>query len=291
VFVISPLWRRNIIPVWEQTRRYYVLFAWGMVLLLGMAFLLDEARNLSTADKVFYQNSSMPPISPPANGWLDTRSTAVIEAKSGEVPVGAGNSLLSITVSNVEKLGATTILIEYDTALLKPVQCRRNPLFSTGLCNLLFDHDNDGAPDSVRFNVISLEGVNAPAGSTVTLVDLTWQAAGTPTIGAMTLLSITVDSIANTEGIPLNVSSQPGTITFVEAPTATATPTPTSPATPTPTSTATPTPTSPATPTPTSTATSTPTSTATPTPTPTLTFVPIKSLYLPAISSHMNSSP
>jgi hypothetical protein len=257
MFVVSPFWRYNLLRLWEQTRGYGALFASGIVLLFCMASLLAETRNLSAVDRVLHQHSAVPPVAAAADKPLAVRAPAVVEAKSGAVPAGGASAILPVTISNVDKLGAITVVVGYDPALLKPVQCRRNSLFSTGLCNLLFDIDNDGTPDAVRFNVISLEGVSVASGSVVNLVEVTWEAVGSPTVGATTPLNVTVDSIANTEGLPLNVSSQPGVITFVEAPT----PTPTTAATPA------------------------ATATHTPTPTPTQSLASSKDLYLPVIFS------
>ncbi|MBX2997480.1 MAG: hypothetical protein KF893_03135 [Caldilineaceae bacterium] len=214
---------------------------------------------------------------------IDATVNPVVQADSGALPVRDGNVILPITVTDVKNLGAVTAVVGYDPALLKPLECRRNTLFSTGLCNLSLDRDKDGTPDAVSFNPISLEGINVDAGNRLTLVQITWQAAGSPTVGSTTPLSLTVESFADAEGIPLHVTAVSGMITFVNAPTAT----PTATVTPTPTHTPTSTPTATATHTPTHTPmpTHTATATRTPTATPTSGLASTGLLYLPAISS------
>ena len=201
-----------------------------------------------------------------ANGFSTTprlvsSDGAVVRAASGGLPVAGGTATLPIVVTNVQNLGATTVVVGYDRTQVEPVQCQRGPAFSTGLCNRQFDQDGDGAADAVRFNVITLDGVDVAAGETAVLVEITWQPIDTPTVGTTTPLTVTVLSFDDTEGLPVDVSGQDGEIVFEVALTATATPTPTG------TPTDTPAPTSTATPTRTPAATGTPTPTQVPSPT------------------------
>jgi hypothetical protein len=240
-----------------------------MALFFSLAPLLESQHLLRTINWMGVHAPAIPPTHAIVLSSVDTGASALVQAKSGTLPVRNASTVLPITVSNVERLGALTVIVGYDPLLLKPLQCQRGGSFSTGLCNTAHDLNKDGMPDSVRFNVISVNGVNVTAGSTLTLVEITWEAAGSPGVGATTSLSVTVESFANTEGIPLNVGSQLGMITFVEALTLTPTATPTATSTPTATRTLTP--------------TATPTATSTPTPTSTL--VPMGILFLPAVSS------
>lgn len=188
------------------------------------------------------------------------RAGAIVGNASGDLPLGGATTVLPVNVSNVQNLGAATVMVAYDPAQIVPVQCQRNPGFASGLCNLQFDQTGDGIADTVRFNVISISGVSVAADAQLPMVSISWQATGTAALASSTTLSVTVLTFTNAQGIALPVSAQSGVITFVAAPTVT--PTPTS--------------------TPTATAPATPTSTATVTP-PT-TGVERNAVYLPAIS-------
>ena len=228
-------------------------------------------------------------------------ATAIVSAANGILPLGGMTVTLPVNVSAVTNLGAANILLGYDPTKVAPVACKRGSAFDLGLCNLKFDRNGDGTSDAVKFNILALEGVSVPAGALMALADITWQVTGTVAVGATTILSVTVEEFANSEGLPLPVSAQNGEIVFFAAPTATTSPTAARTATPTATvipsatasatatATQTPKPTVTATPTfvPTETATSSPTPTITPTVTPTELAGTTQGnlIYLPSVAS------
>lgn len=186
---------------------------------------------------------------------------AIVSNASGELPLGGATRVFPVNVSNVQNLGATTVMVAYDPTQIIPVAYQRNPAFPIGFHNLHFDQNGDGVADTVRFNVISTDGISATAGVQLPMASITWQTTGTATLAASTILSVTVPAFADARGIAMPVAAQSGVITFVAAPSATPT------VTPTPTATAAP--------------TATPTATVTPQPT----VADRSSIYLPAINA------
>ena len=101
---------------------------------------------------------------------------AIVQAGSGVVQSPGKPVVLPVTVANVQKLGATTVLVSYDPASVTVASCQRNTAFDVGLCNAAYDRNADGTADAVLFNLVSLQGVSA--GETpVVLVNVAWQAA------------------------------------------------------------------------------------------------------------------
>lgn len=186
---------------------------------------------------------------------------ALVQASGGQIPVNGGSAPLLVLVSGVTELGASTVVIGYDAAVLSPSGCKRSASFDVTLCNTAYDHNKNGVPDSVRFNAVSISGVTIGISQTLTMAEITWSTTQTATVGGSTVLSVTVDTFTDTEGLPIPVTTQNGVITFGPE------------STPTPTLTAT------------ATATHTTTSTASPTPTqtPTLTPTPPLAIYLPLL--------
>lgn len=197
---------------------------------------------------------------------------ATVVAVSGVIGPARVPITLPVQVASVQRLGAATVQIGYDPALLRVTGCQRNPVFDVGLCNIALDRDSDGVPDAVLFNVISLNGVSAAA-SPVALVQITWAAVGTASAEVATTLGVTITTFTDPDAVPLPVTAVDGLMTLAAVPDATATPTATTPPTSSPTATPTVTPAS----TPTPTVTPTPTSTPTPTDTPTATSIPTSS--------------
>lgn len=181
---------------------------------------------------------------PRTSQMRDDTSIALVSAANGEIAaVGGAQAVLPVNVSNVTDLGAVTVVLSYEPTHLKPIAYRRNvDLFNIGFANLAFDRDQDGTPDSVKFNVGALNGVDVPADSPAPLAAITWQVTGTVAVGTTTVLSVTVETFTDSQALPLQSAAQNGTVTFVTPPTATSTPAATSTATPSATSTATPSP-------------------------------------------------
>ncbi len=151
-----------------------------------------------------------------------------------------------------ELLGAATIEVDFDPAVLDATGCTTGGGFDSGLCNAEFD--NDGTPpDSARFTVASISGLTG----NIHLADITFQAIGQP--GDSSALDVRIIVFADEDGIAITpVADQDGQIDIPATPTASPSPSPT----PSPTETPTPTPN--ATPTPTATATASPSLTSTP---------------------------
>jgi len=160
--------------------------------------------------------------------------SALVQASDGNVMYPGSAVSLPVTVSNVQQLGATTITLGYDPNVLHPTTCQRNPVFEVGLCNLELDRDGNGEPDAVRFNVVSLEGVDVPADNPLFLVEISWEGVGMPGSGNESVLEVQVETFTDIDALPLDVTAENGLITIIPAVTPSPTPTPTSTATPTP---------------------------------------------------------
>jgi len=170
-------------------------------------------------------------------GWpAAALEAAIVTAVSGAIGPGRAALPLPVQAANVTRLGAATVQIGYDPALLRVTDCQRNPVFDVGLCNTALDRDRDGVADAVLFNVVSLSGISA-AGSPVTLAQITWAAA--TTAAATAALTVTIETFTDADGIPIPVTAVDGQIVIAAA--ATSPPTATSSPTATPTSTTTPT--------------------------------------------------
>jgi hypothetical protein len=170
---------------------------------------------------------------------------------------------LPIQVTSVQRLGAATVEVAFDPALLRATDCQRNLIFDVGLCNIAVDRNTDGTPDAVFFNVVSLNGVSAGE-NPVALVQITWAAVETAHVALTTTLNVTVTTFTDPDATPLAVTAANGQITLAAVPADTVTPT----ATPTPTA--------------------SPTATATPTATPT---APVHLIYLPLLhASHLTAT-
>lgn len=205
-----------------------------------VCFLLPGAAVLARSALV---SERLPDASAGVAGLFRTPHTsAIVSQESGELPLGGATRVLAVNVSDVQNLGAATVRVAYDPAQIIPVAYQRNPAFPTGFHNLHFDQNGDGTADTVRFNVISTDGISATAGVQLPMAAITWQTTGTATLAASTILSVTVDTFADARGIAMPVAAQSGVITFVAAPSATPTTTPTPTATAAPTATATVTP-------------------------------------------------
>ena len=141
---------------------------------------------------------------------------------SGEVAAG-GSIPVPVNVSGASSLGAATIEVQYDPAVLDATACNMDPgsIFDAKFCNLAFDNDNVN-PDSVRFNVVSLSG----ASGNFTLANLTFQATGQP--GESSTLGVVVQAFADPNGNPIAFSAQGGSICIT--PCTAGTPTPQRPA-------------------------------------------------------------
>jgi hypothetical protein len=168
----------------------------------------------------------------------------VVAAASGSLTSGAPgpSAVFPITVTGVQKLGAATVVVGYDPASLKPVDCKRGPAFDVGVCNRSYDRDGDGTDDAVLFIVLSLNGVST-TGTVVPLANITWQAVAAVPGEKTTALTVEVRTFTDTDGRPLTYATQDGQIILLPPSPPPVTPTSTATATPTATATATLTPT------------------------------------------------
>ena len=213
------------------------------VLIVAVFFFLPGAAVLAKSTLV---SERLPDASAGVAGLFSAPHTsAIVSQASGELPLGGTTRSFAVNVSNVQNLGAATVRVAYDPALVVPVNCQRNPVFPSGLCNWQ-DEPSERCPAStVCFNVLASfdEAVSVAADAQLPMVSITWQTTGTATLASSTTLSVTVLSFYDMTALPLPVSAQNGVITFVAPPTVTPTATPTPTATAAPTATVTPQPT------------------------------------------------
>jgi len=142
---------------------------------------------------------------------------AVVRAGSGVILQDGGTITLPVETIEVQNLGAATVMVGYDPAVLQVAGCQRNPAFDSGLCNPHFDRDDDGLPDAVRFNVLSLEGLSTVEGVPLNLADITWAVVGQPDLGTVSTLEVEVLTFSGWDGTPIGVSAENGQVTVVTA--------------------------------------------------------------------------
>lgn len=161
---------------------------------------------------------------------LTAADAPVVAAANGTLTSGVPGPgvVLPVEVTDVQGLGAATVLVGYDPALIKAVACQRGPRFDVGVCNPNHDRDADGTPDAVKFAVLSLNGVST-TGAPIILANITWQAVVAVETNQVTILAVQVQTFADADGKQLAYTTQNGQITLVPAPppTITLTPTPT----------------------------------------------------------------
>jgi hypothetical protein len=142
--------------------------------------------------------------------------TPIVAAGSGSLASGAPgpSAAVPVTVADVQKLGAATVVVGYDPASLKPVACQRGPAFDVGVCNRAYDRNGDGTADAVLFAVLSLNGVSA-TGQGVPLANISWQAVAAVQDDRVTNLAVEVRTFTDTDGWELAFTTQDGQITLL----------------------------------------------------------------------------
>jgi hypothetical protein len=153
------------------------------------------------------------PTSPIANTGdfaVQTSSGAVVRAGSGMVVPPGGTVMLPVEAMGVQDLGAATVMVGYDPTRLQAVECQRNPEFDLGMYNLQFDQDDNGVPDAVRFNVISMNGLSATEEVPLNLADITWAVVGEACLKITSTLEVEVLTFTDPVAIPINVSAEDG---------------------------------------------------------------------------------
>lgn len=141
--------------------------------------------------------------------------SAVVRAGSGSILQNGGVVTLPVEAVGVRDLGAATVVVGYDPAVLEVAGCRHNPEFDLGICNPDFDRDEDGTPDAVRFNVISLEGRSTTDDIPLNLVDITWTVAGRPDVGSRSTLEVEVLTFDTWDGASIGVAVETGQVAVV----------------------------------------------------------------------------
>jgi YVTN family beta-propeller protein len=130
---------------------------------------------------------------------------ATLTAGSGNVAPGDSIVIPLEASLGSETLGAATIEIHYDPAVLQATACTPDPgdLFDTALCNF------ELAPDKVGLTAISAGGVSGDP----RLAEVTFQAVGTA--GDSTLLTLTADPFSDPGGLAVAVTLQHGLVNIV----------------------------------------------------------------------------
>ena len=109
-------------------------------------------------------------------------------------------------------IGAFTIEVDYDPALLDATACTPDPnsIFDFGNCNP--DYENDGVnPDLARCTGVSIAGVS---GSVLTLCDITFQAATSAPPGTVTDLSVNCVVLTDPSVVPIPCIPVYGAVTI-----------------------------------------------------------------------------
>jgi len=116
-----------------------------------------------------------------------------------------------IDVADDRSLATATFVLQYDPQLVRPVQCvRAADAPMDGSCNLAFNV----AQGLIKFNVLAAEGVRG----SLHLYDITFEAAAAAPLGAVSLLTITVQNMVDSAGAALHWQTEHGTITVVGGP-------------------------------------------------------------------------
>ncbi|MGD9148519.1 MAG: cohesin domain-containing protein [Anaerolineae bacterium] len=128
---------------------------------------------------------------------------ATLWVGSGEVEPGGSVTVPLSTSLGTHLLGATTVQVDYDPAVVEAVACHADPggLFDFALCNL--------DTGSVIFTAISAAG----ASGNPLLAEIVFQALGT--VGESSALILTPDTFADPDGGAIPTSTQNGLITIL----------------------------------------------------------------------------
>ena len=121
-----------------------------------------------------------------------------------------GQVTAPVEVVDAVNLGAATVLLSYDPAVVQAVGCAGPPsgVFDGGYCNLEY------ALGVVKFNVVALDGVDG----THRLYDVTFEAVGGGAGATVTDLTLTVEHFADPQGNDLDVDTAGGEIEIVGEP-------------------------------------------------------------------------
>ena len=137
----------------------------------------------------------------------DAVQVTTLHVGSGEVAPGGSISVPVTADLGGDLLGAGTVEIRYDPAVLDATGCSVDPegRFDYKYCNA--NYNNDGVnPDSVRLNLTSLAGVTGQ----LTLANITFQAVGSA--GSASNLDVVPVVLSDPEGAALTVSDNYGQV-------------------------------------------------------------------------------
>lgn len=150
----------------------------------GMRFILQEPQTPTPTPS---------PTPRPLDPALSVPSARVVPSATFTVPL-AGLNLVS------PGLGAASLELRYDPAVLAVMGCQANPAgsFATGTCDAYFDRDNV-APDAVRVDVSSPGG----AVNRALLANISFRAVGPP--GSFSRLQIVPASLQAPNGSSLTL--------------------------------------------------------------------------------------
>lgn len=106
---------------------------------------------------------------------------------------------------------AATMLLQYDPRVVRPVQCTA-PAGSTlqGACNINFNQ----AQGLIKFNLLANEG----ASGQLHLYDLVFEVVGTAVPGAVSALTLSVESMVDAQETPLRWRTVSGAMTVIAGP-------------------------------------------------------------------------
>jgi len=177
---------------------------WAVVV-LALAWMLAVTRFVVPASSA---------LQPHAMGDASADSGTLVRIGDGSEPkyvVEPGNQVtVPVEVVDAVNLGAATVLLSYDPAVVQAIGCAGPPgdVFDGGYCNL------DYALGAVKFTAIALDG----ADGTHRLYDITFEAVGGGTGAGQTDLTLTVEHFADPQGNDLDVDTAGGEIEIVGEP-------------------------------------------------------------------------
>ena len=136
------------------------------------------------------------------------------DALGGEVTVAAGATApvsVTMVITGAHRVGAATILLEYDPQVVRPVSCTRLATeLDGGACNAAFDP----VMGLVKFNMLSSGGVTG----TLPVYSIGFEAASGAPAGAASGLRLIVEHLADPAGAPLSWHAASGRIVVAAGP-------------------------------------------------------------------------
>ncbi len=138
---------------------------------------------------------------------------AVGDGLQSSFVVTPGHSIdipLTVNVSDTRKLGAATVLLRYDPAVLRPTRCAAGDGPLMGYCNPVFDP----LAGLVKLNVVAADGLNGAA----RLGDVTFEPTSWAAAGAASDLVLVVQHLADVTGAVLSWQAINGSLIVAVGP-------------------------------------------------------------------------